>query len=555
MYWSRQTQHGLAGIWLVSVFVGVGCARTGDGTAPAADTGVVLWGPDAGLDTTPDLPPTLDISLELDGVDIPELPDEDVPDDVPVLPICGNGILEAGETCDDGPLNSNTVPDACRLDCVAASCGDGVVDSDEPCDPGDEKNDFGPCDNDCRVPATPCLPCTNDAACGRGVDRCVPLLDGRFCLLGCLTTEQCPLGQFCDSPDGRRGGVCRPPEEVCGPCLDNDGDGYGIGLECLGPDCDDTNPNINPGAEEICDDIDNNCNALNDEVCPPDLIVDPGEVVTLHGPQLFDRVEVRNGGVLRVTPFSGSANDGTGCLRIDARRLIVGPSGAIDATAAGGGGAGTGTDGGFGPGLANTGPAGGGYGGVGGGGPGMVGGVTYGTATGPDLAMGSNGGAFRITAGGLGPACNALVGRVTAGGIGGGCISFRAYQPIEIDGRIVADGTPGEDATDGSALTVVDGGGGGSGGGILLEAPRITLAVGSVLRAVGARGGRGGRYGPAGVAGEECIGNGGGGGGGGRIKLIGDVRGPGTVSVGAGAGANGPQSNARNGEVGTVFRP
>ncbi len=43
-------------------------------------------------------------------------------------------------------------------------------------------------------------------------------------------------------------------------CLDEDGDGYGEGADCLGQDCDDSNPDVNPDAEEICDDgIDNDC--------------------------------------------------------------------------------------------------------------------------------------------------------------------------------------------------------------------------------------------------------------------------------------------------------
>jgi len=52
-------------------------------------------------------------------------------------------------------------------------------------------------------------------------------------------------------------------------CLDGDGDGYGAGDDCLGlPDCDDTNPDINPGAEEICGDgIDQDCNKTPDDGC------------------------------------------------------------------------------------------------------------------------------------------------------------------------------------------------------------------------------------------------------------------------------------------------
>ncbi len=49
------------------------------------------------------------------------------------------------------------------------------------------------------------------------------------------------------------------------PCIDADFDGYGIdggGGVCLGSDCDDSDPNINPGRSEVgCDGIDNDCNA------------------------------------------------------------------------------------------------------------------------------------------------------------------------------------------------------------------------------------------------------------------------------------------------------
>ncbi|MSQ83664.1 MAG: DUF4215 domain-containing protein [Myxococcales bacterium] len=49
---------------------------------------------------------------------------------------CGDGIIQADETCDDGAKNSDTKPDACRLACKKAGCSDKVVDSGEECDDG-----------------------------------------------------------------------------------------------------------------------------------------------------------------------------------------------------------------------------------------------------------------------------------------------------------------------------------------------------------------------------------------------------------------------------------
>ena len=60
-------------------------------------------------------------------------------------------------------------------------------------------------------------------------------------------------------------------------CIDTDGDDYGDPADAHCPfpglDCDDTDPDVNPGAQEICNDsIDNDCDGLTDYAdpdCPP----------------------------------------------------------------------------------------------------------------------------------------------------------------------------------------------------------------------------------------------------------------------------------------------
>ena len=54
---------------------------------------------------------------------------------------CGDGIVGAGEFCDDGAENSDVEADACRTDCTIARCGDGVVDTGEECDGGEACSD------------------------------------------------------------------------------------------------------------------------------------------------------------------------------------------------------------------------------------------------------------------------------------------------------------------------------------------------------------------------------------------------------------------------------
>jgi hypothetical protein len=67
-------------------------------------------------------------------------------------PICGNGIIEAPEACDNGSLNS-LEPNQCRPTCELPMCGDAIVDRYEECDIGvfNAVSTLG-CSLECRNP-------------------------------------------------------------------------------------------------------------------------------------------------------------------------------------------------------------------------------------------------------------------------------------------------------------------------------------------------------------------------------------------------------------------
>ncbi len=69
-------------------------------------------------------------------------------------PVCGNGVVEPGEECDDGAANG-TNGDACTSQCHATHlccCGDGIVDPGEQCDQGANNGaPGGTCSDTCQL--------------------------------------------------------------------------------------------------------------------------------------------------------------------------------------------------------------------------------------------------------------------------------------------------------------------------------------------------------------------------------------------------------------------
>lgn len=222
-----------------------------------------------------------------------------------------------GEGCQQGLVQDCADDNAKVNPSEAEICGDGV---DQDCD-GSDKVCPGPCEDvdkdgyfagegcrdgliqDCNDGNTQLHPGATET-CGDGIDQDCNGKDLE-CPSPCVDndgdshfgkTGTCASGDDCD--DANRyaypgaNEVCEDnvdqdcdgkDRECAEQCSDGDGDGYGSGPDCKGPDCNDSNGNVHPGATEVCGNgLDEDC-ASGDLACPQTCVDEDNDGVGVGG--------------------------------------------------------------------------------------------------------------------------------------------------------------------------------------------------------------------------------------------------------------------------------
>ncbi|MBL9015037.1 MAG: DUF4215 domain-containing protein [Myxococcales bacterium] len=199
-----------------------------------------------------------------------------------IIPICGDGFLQAGETCD--PKHSGSTTSTCDGDCTPRACGDGFVNTfaGEQCDPntgttGVAGTAMGPsatCNSDCTISV--CGDTKVNAMAGEQCDPMGGLSNTGACLLTCKTAT-CGDGFTRAGVEGCDNGTNNNSVQVPAACPYNSSCmvcPVGCPLSGLtagtGPNCGDATIQMSNG--EQCDGANLNsmgCASFQDPALPP----------------------------------------------------------------------------------------------------------------------------------------------------------------------------------------------------------------------------------------------------------------------------------------------
>ncbi|MEX1361859.1 MAG: DUF4215 domain-containing protein [Nannocystaceae bacterium] len=161
---------------------------------------------------------------------------------VPALGVCGNGVIDTGEECDDGEANADDR--RCRLDCSAQFCGDGVVGPAEACDDGNEIDDDD-CSNQCATADCGDGQVQEGEECDDGNDE-----DGDGCLSTCLVAS-CGDGIVHEGSEECDDGNLDDTDECLSTCVQATcGDGI---QQAEVEQCDDANGDDADGCTQACE--------------------------------------------------------------------------------------------------------------------------------------------------------------------------------------------------------------------------------------------------------------------------------------------------------------
>lgn len=254
--WNRSTRCAAVG----AVLLVFGCNDGNDDVQSSAEeTGIVSIGGSTTGATT-----TSSTSIDLDPLEGTDTIDDDntsggldCETDCDPMPFCGDGMLDNGESCDDGNSRpGDGCSGVCRVEpnyicrdpgepCILTLvCGDSEIGGGESCDDGNDDAEDG-CDETCQVEpgyacAVPGEPCerVTETVCGNGVvefpENCD---DGN-------TESSDGCSSVCAREDGF---TCPRPGELC-----VDDQYCGDGVISAGEACDDGNNRLGDGCNGSC---------------------------------------------------------------------------------------------------------------------------------------------------------------------------------------------------------------------------------------------------------------------------------------------------------------